>query len=134
MTSQIRYHIAVAYHSVAQLVDDVASALAFAFAFHDSGEWLLEPGRKLDNAHLYIYGSDSERTANSHNEEQDISDLYTPQYASTAASYQHNVVSLDIDRRHADIWLHDAVTTDVAAGGVILVVDPKPVFPLLRPN
>ena len=48
----------------ALLLDDAASGLAFAFAFHGFDEWLLLQGRIQDNGRPYIDDSDSEHIVN----------------------------------------------------------------------
>ena len=56
--------IAVAFHSVEQLADDVASKLASAFVFRGSDEWPRELVRKQGNEHLYIDDNDSKHSEN----------------------------------------------------------------------
>jgi hypothetical protein len=51
--------------------------------------------------------------------EPNIFDFCTQQYASIAASFQHNAVLQDNDYPHVDISPHDAITTTVAVDASI---------------
>lgn len=53
-----------------------------------------------------------------------IFDLYTPQCASTTASFQHSEVSQGIDCPGEDTLPHDATKEDAAADAEALAVDP----------
>ncbi len=110
--------------SVASLLDDAPSVLAFVFVFRDFDEWLLARGHTLGNGRLYIDDSDSEHIGNLHSEEPDIFGPYTRQCASTNASYPRNVVLLGTFHHRVDTWQHALRATNVAVDASTPVVDP----------
>jgi hypothetical protein len=106
------------------LVDDAVSMLAFAFVSRGFYEWPLAQDHIPGNERPYIDDSDLEHIENLHSEVPDIFDLCIQQYASTIASYPHNVVSLGTFHHRVDIWQHALTAISAAVDVVVPVVGP----------
>jgi len=114
--------------AVELLVGGVASELAFASAFHESGELLLVLGHILGIEHPYNGGNDSRHTVSSHNEALDTFDLCILQCVSKAVSFQHSVGLRGSDHLRVDISQHASKATVVVVGASKLAGDPKLVY------